>query len=64
MDCNALFSEIFQKTGFCDFVNAIDTRATISRELVLLFTYEAFCTDYDKNLNVENEVFVNYIFDL
>lgn len=57
IDHNVQFSEIFQKTIFCDFVN---DRAAISRELVS-FTYEAFCTDCDKNFKAEDEVFVNYI---
>ena len=29
MDCNAEFSEIFQKTAFCDFVNDIDASAIL-----------------------------------
>ena len=48
----------FQKTISCTFVNDIDARAAISRELVSVFTYEAFCMDF----KAENEVFVNYIF--
>ena len=61
MDCNAQFSEIFLKTANCDFVNDIDARAAVGRKLVSLVTYMAFCTDCDKNVNAENEVFVNYV---
>ena len=57
IDHNVQFSEIFQKTIFCDFVN---DRAAISRELVS-FSYEAFCTDCDKNFKAEDKVFVNYV---
>ena len=61
MDCNAQFTEIFQKTVFCDFVNEIDACAGISSELISLFTCEASCTDCDKSSKAENEVFLNYI---
>ena len=61
MDFNAQFSEIFQKIVFCDSAGDIDGRAAISRELVSLFTYEAFCMDCGKHFKADNEVFVNYI---
>ena len=50
-----------QKTINCDFVNSIDAHAAINKTLESLFTYEAFCADFDKHFNAENEVFASYI---
>ena len=61
LDWNAHFSEIFQWTISCDFVDEIEPLAAISRKLMWLFTYEPFCKNCDKNCKAENEVFVNYI---
>lgn len=61
LDWNAHFSEIFQWTTSCDFVDEIDPLAAISRKLMWFFTYEPFCKNCDKNCKAKNEVFVNYI---
>ena len=59
MNCNSQISEIFKKNAFYDLINDVDAESGI-RELVSMFTYEAFCADFNESFTEENEVYVNY----
>ena len=55
MDCNAQFSEIFRTNVFCNLSN-IHKRNTLST-----YIQNGFCRDRQRNLRVNNEVFVYYV---
>ena len=40
-------------------INDVDAKSGI-RELLSVFTSEAFCANFNENFKIENEVYVNY----
>ena len=55
MDCNAQFSEIFQKNVFAD-LNSIE-----QSEIISTYSQEAFCSACTRTVQCNTEVFINYI---
>ena len=55
MDCNDQFSEIFRTNVFCNLTDIQE------RNILSTYIQNRFCSDCQKNLTVNNKVFVHYV---